>query len=118
MKITIDTSNDSHDEIRKVVKLLNHLVGDGETVYTNKPERQSDMFSDTSEEQSEDSSSSSDDGSSGGLFSMFGDASDKQTAKDNIANEVFGESQDARQKPDDLEPEEPQAEDVEVVPYD
>ena len=28
MKISIDTKEDSHDEIRKVIKMLQHLVGD------------------------------------------------------------------------------------------
>ena len=35
MKITIDTKEDSHEEIRKVIKMLQHLVG--EQAYTNQP---------------------------------------------------------------------------------
>ena len=42
MKITIDTKEDSHEEIRKIIKMLSSLVG-GE-VMTN----QRDVFSDDS----------------------------------------------------------------------
>ena len=35
MRISIDTKEDSHEEIRKVIKMLNHLVGD--EVHTNQP---------------------------------------------------------------------------------
>jgi hypothetical protein len=33
MKISIDTKEDSHEEIKKVIKMLNHLVG--ESSYSN-----------------------------------------------------------------------------------
>ena len=38
MKISIDTKEDSHDEIKKVIKMLHNLVGDSEEVFTNQPE--------------------------------------------------------------------------------
>ena len=38
MKITIDTKQDSHEDIRKIVQLLGHLLG--ENVVTNAPEQQ------------------------------------------------------------------------------
>jgi hypothetical protein len=49
MKIEIDTKLDSHDEIRKAIKLLMGIVGHKE-VYTNempeeKPASQPDLFS-------------------------------------------------------------------------
>jgi len=37
MKIQVDTKQDSHDEIRKVIKLLMGIVG-GHGIYTNEPE--------------------------------------------------------------------------------
>ena len=37
MKITIDTTTDSKEEIRKAIKLLISLVGAG-NIYTNEPE--------------------------------------------------------------------------------
>lgn len=36
MKIEIDTKEDSHEEIQKVIRLLQHLVGDQE-VFSNSP---------------------------------------------------------------------------------
>ena len=45
MKLSIDTKEDSHDELRKVIKLLQNIVGDSQEVLTNQP----DVFaSDTS----------------------------------------------------------------------
>ncbi|MBI2541562.1 hypothetical protein HYV80_02540 [Candidatus Woesearchaeota archaeon] len=37
MRVTIDTSHDSHDDIKKVIKMLQHLVGDSQEVFTNEP---------------------------------------------------------------------------------
>ena len=42
MKITIDTKEDSHDEIRKLIKMLQHLVG--ENAVSNAP----NIFGETS----------------------------------------------------------------------
>ena len=37
MKITIDTKEDSHEEIKKVIRLLTHLIGDHhEEIHSNK----------------------------------------------------------------------------------
>ena len=46
MKITIDTKEDSKEEIRKAIQFLSSLT-DG-AVYTNKPTHQQDVFSDSS----------------------------------------------------------------------
>ena len=37
MKITIDTKEDSYEEIRKIIKMLSSLIGEKE-VMTNQPE--------------------------------------------------------------------------------
>jgi len=37
MKIEIDTKEDSHDEIRKVIKLLQHFIGDSQEIFSNAP---------------------------------------------------------------------------------
>ena len=37
MKLEINTKEDSHDEIRKVIKMLQHIVGDSSEVFTNQP---------------------------------------------------------------------------------
>ena len=47
MKITIDTKEDSHEEIRKVIRMLQHLVG--ETSYSNeRVSKQRNIFEDSS----------------------------------------------------------------------
>ncbi|MBI2650578.1 hypothetical protein HYX04_04655, partial [Candidatus Woesearchaeota archaeon] len=45
MKISVDTKEDSHDDIRKVIKMLQHLVGDSQEVFTNQPEAAQEMAS-------------------------------------------------------------------------
>ncbi|MBW3002000.1 hypothetical protein KY338_02440 [Candidatus Woesearchaeota archaeon] len=45
MKITIDTSQDSHSEIRKAIRMLQSIVGEG-SVYSNSPSR--NIFDDPS----------------------------------------------------------------------
>ena len=51
MKISIDTKEDSHEEIRKVIKMLQNLVG-GQEVFTNQPSQETtspfaNIFGDT-----------------------------------------------------------------------
>ncbi|MBI2657178.1 hypothetical protein HYX08_00615 [Candidatus Woesearchaeota archaeon] len=38
MKIEINTKEDSHEEIRKVIMMLQHIVGDSGEVFTNQPQ--------------------------------------------------------------------------------
>ena len=51
MKVTIDTSHDSHDDIKKVIKMLQHLVGEPQEIFTNSPQEaaspMSNIFGDT-----------------------------------------------------------------------
>jgi len=56
MKITIDTKEDSHTEIRKIIRMLSSLVGEKEVM-----SNQSDMFSDDDNSNEENS----------GVFNMF-----------------------------------------------
>lgn len=37
MKVSIDTKEDSHDEIKKVIRMLQNLVGDSEEIFINQP---------------------------------------------------------------------------------
>ncbi len=98
MKITIDTKEDSHEEIKKVISLLKHLVGEGKGIYMNEPEHNTDIFSDNAS-----SSKESGKGSNGGLFSMFGDTgSSRNEAKEVISNKVLEEEKE---------------EEIEIVPY-
>ena len=57
MKITIDTKEDSHDDLRKVIRMLQHMVGE-----SNDGAILSNSSSGPSEE------------STGAFFNMFGDS--------------------------------------------
>ena len=59
MKITIDTKEDSHEEIRKIIRMLSSLVGE-EVMTNSEVANQSDIFS-SSNAQTESSD----------MFSMF-----------------------------------------------
>ena len=55
MKISIDTKEDSHEDIRKVIKMLQQLVGDTQEIFTNESQAQeptispfANIFGDTS----------------------------------------------------------------------
>lgn len=37
MKISVDTKEDSHEDLKKVIKMLQHIVGDSGEVFTNQP---------------------------------------------------------------------------------
>ena len=94
MKITIDTKEDSHAEIQKVIKMLSSLVGQEEVLSnnadifsddsSNDTDHSSDIFADDSSTSSSDPSpsqdsppkqSSSSDNSGGGIFNMFSSVS-------------------------------------------
>ncbi|MBI2656320.1 hypothetical protein HYX03_01105 [Candidatus Woesearchaeota archaeon] len=37
MKIEIDTKEDSHEDIKKVIRMLQNIVGDSHEIFTNQP---------------------------------------------------------------------------------
>ena len=37
MKLSIDTKEDSHEDLKKVIRMLQHIVGDSGEVFTNQP---------------------------------------------------------------------------------
>ena len=47
MKISIDTREDSHEEIKKVIKMLQNLVGDSQEILTNDPNVSGSASTDT-----------------------------------------------------------------------
>ena len=47
MKIEIDTKEDSHDDIRKVIKMLQHMVGDSQEIFTNQPNSTGEISQET-----------------------------------------------------------------------
>jgi hypothetical protein len=94
MKLTIDTKEDSHEDIKKVIKMLQHLVG--EHSYTNSP----NIFEDT-------------DSFGGGSSEESSSGSEPTNAFVNM----FGSASEPKEEPMD-EPEEEAKEEVpEVVPY-
>jgi len=71
MKITIDTKEDSHMEIRKVIRMLSSLVGEKEIISNQK-----DVFSDDTDNEDTGSSEST------GIFNMFGSSTEKKSEDD------------------------------------
>jgi hypothetical protein len=45
MKIEINTKEDSHEEIRKVIKMLQHIIGDSQEIFTNEPQAAQETIS-------------------------------------------------------------------------
>ncbi len=74
MKIAIDTKEDSREDMRKVIKLLQHIVGDSSNgaIFSD---NSSDIFSDPSSESPSEPSPEPSSSSSGAFFNMFGDNS-------------------------------------------
>ena len=38
MRVTVDTAHDSHEDIKKVISMLQNLVGDSQEIFTNQPQ--------------------------------------------------------------------------------
>lgn len=91
MKIEIDTKHDSPEEIRKVIKMLQHLVG--EHSYTNQPNifEDPDSFGTGSDEES-----ASDTGSTNAFVNMFGDSS--REPKEEPMDEPEEEKKEAKEE--------------------
>ena len=64
MKITIDTKEDSHEEIRKVIRMLSSLIGEKE-VFSNTPQideqKTGDAFSALFNQQAQETSEAQED---------------------------------------------------------
>jgi hypothetical protein len=83
MKLTIDTKEDSKEEIKKAIRMLSAIVGDSDTVYTNEPHEKThhaNIFSDEPAASEPDTPEPSSPAPSGGLFGMFGDTSSSAPA--------------------------------------
>lgn len=48
MKISIDTKEDSHDDIKKVIRMLQNVVGDSQEIFTNQLIEQQSASQETS----------------------------------------------------------------------
>jgi len=75
MKITIDTKEDSHQEIRKIIRMLSSLVEEKE-VFSN----QKDVFSEDNE--STQSGGVQSENSQGGIFNMFDSSPKSEESKE------------------------------------
>ena len=82
MKITIDTKEDSHEEIKKIIKMLSSLVGEQEII-----SNQGNIFSGNSE---------NNENSQNDMFSVFGSNSGN-------GSETKTESNDDKNKKDETE---------------
>ena len=94
MKITIDTSQDSHSEIKKAIRMLQSIVGHSDEVYTNAPSR--NIFDDPSPGlgQSPQKSLPEEPASSNAFASMFNtpastdDDKEKETEEDDAIPQI------------------------------
>jgi len=88
MQLTIDTQKDSHQEIRKAIRLLMSLV-DGKEVYTNEPPKNEFDIPQIGTPESEAADSGS---VFGGLFDNVNsetETSEKEEPKDNQELEFY-----------------------------
>jgi len=95
MIITIDTSKDSHEDLRKLIKFLQHHVGENTYFEKTKPD---DIPT-----------------PSAGMFDMFGDDNNSNNQTDNFSNaETLLRNEPNNNQDDDLdEPEEK----ISIMPY-
>ncbi len=98
MKITIDTKEDSHEELRKVIRMLSSLVG--EEVMSNQGDlfsdntQNSDIFGDSSEAPSDSSETPSSQGGGSDMFSMFSNTSSETKTEPEETTEEKKEESD------------------------
>lgn len=121
MKITIDTKEDSHQEIQKVIKMLSSLVG--QEVMSNQRDLFDDstsssdilvddsskaespnMFGDSVTDTAESSDSSNSSSSGGGMFNMFNSDSGSSASPDDAPEETQETTEDSEEekKDDDI----------------
>jgi hypothetical protein len=85
MKISIDTKEDTHEEIKKVIRMLSSLVG-GEVM-----SNEGDAFSDANKDTNISSEGSPDQGSD--LFNMFGADSGSSETKEDESSKIITEEE-------------------------
>ena len=86
MEIKINTKEDSHDDIRKAIKMLQHIIGDPQETYTNEPQ--------LAQESSQ---------STGSAFnSIFGDTSNSSEASVTPSKTSEEQTEEASESTEDL----------------
>jgi hypothetical protein len=96
MKLTIDTKEDTHDEIRKAIRMLSTIVGD-EHVYTNSPPKApvANIFESSSNTVEPSTSSEP---AQGNIFgNMFGDMNSSSSPSTGTSEEKKDEDDEAPQ---------------------
>jgi len=83
MRISVDTKEDSHDDIRRVIKMLQNLIGDSQEIIANQPI----------------SESSSDTSTQNVFNNIFGDTSSQVTTN---ASEAVQEKAEETESTEDL----------------
>ena len=103
MKITIDTKHDTHDDIRKVLHILTHILENKETGLSSSYAQESNATLETS------SSSASEPADSSNLMSMFANPGENQENSEtppdfsNFMNLVDKKDDDGEKKEPKLE---------------
>lgn len=95
MRIEVDTSHDSHDDIKKVIKMLQHLVGDSQEVFTNNPQEAAspiaNIFGDAST--SPETATSSETAQETSQTQETAEASDTSQSTEDLFAELFSEEE-------------------------
>ena len=112
MKITIDTKEDSHQDIRKVIAMLNKLVE-----HSSLDRGHSNMFGDNNS--SEESSSISENSSA--FTNMFGDSSPSEESSSDSENNgyvnIFGDNSPSKTSDEKIEEKIEEEDSVEILEY-
>lgn len=82
MKIQIDTKEDSHEEIRKVIRMLSSLVGEQEIM-----SNQGNIFADNSQNDSSNSQSAD-------IFGILNSNANSGTSESTLSNEKTDKKDD------------------------
>ena len=122
MKLSIDTREDSHEDLRKVIRMLQHIVGDSGEVFTNQPapDANANPFSNIFGDNSSIASSAPESASMSDLPSAAANepsapASSGSESTDDLFAELFSEEE--IKKMDAAKPED-EEEEVELKPKD
>jgi hypothetical protein len=107
MKIEIDTKHDSAEEIKKVIKMLQHLVGT--SAYTNSPNIFEDSTSFGTSPVSSETSPTQETSQGNAFLNMFGDTPTTSEAKEEpMSQESSEESQETTEAKEEV---------PEIIPY-
>ncbi|GEM_PF-1404391 len=88
MKLSIDTREDSHEDIKKIIRMLQNIVGDSQEVFTNQPV-------------SQDANNSSSSSPFANIFGEISSSSGTEQGQVPFAQESPAETQAAADKPEE-----------------